>query len=233
VLGAGWAGQPSIGHEGPFVLTPKAADYYASDRSDFLDWLGGDFGRVLDIGCGTGSNASWYRQHGAREIVGIEIDPASAARAAAVLDRVIGDPVETAIEVLDGTFDLIVCADVLEHLVDPWSVVSGLRRVARDGSCLAISMPNIRFLPALARIAFGRGFAYEECGIFDSTHLRFFTRRDLALMLLHGGWVPERWGAPRFGRLGSVRRLAQRSTGGRSDGWLAAQLYVVAHPRPG
>jgi 2-polyprenyl-3-methyl-5-hydroxy-6-metoxy-1,4-benzoquinol methylase len=214
------------------VLLAKADDYYASDRTEFLDWVGGEHLRVLDVGCGAGANAAWYRQHGAREIVGIEIDPTSAARSAAVFDRVICQPVETAVHMLEGSFDLIVCADVLEHLVDPWSVVRELGRLADADTCMAISVPNIRFLPALVRIAFGRGFAYEERGIFDSTHLRFFTRRDAALMLRRGGWVPQHWGAPQFRRLGSVRRLAQRSTKGRSDEWLAGQLYAVARPAP-
>lgn len=215
------------------VLMPKAAAYYASDRSDFLGWVGGEFERVLDVGCGAGANAAWYRQHGAREIVGIEIDPASAAQAASTYDRIVCDPIETAVGALEGSFDLIVCADVLEHLVDPWSVVHELRRAASADTILAISMPNIRFLPAIVRIAFGRGFAYEDQGIFDSTHLRFFTRRDAALMLRRGGWVPQRWGAPQFGRLGSVRRLAQRLTRGRSDDWLSGQLYVIGRPGRG
>jgi 2-polyprenyl-3-methyl-5-hydroxy-6-metoxy-1,4-benzoquinol methylase len=212
------------------VLIPKAADYYASNRSDFLDWIGGEFRRVLDVGCGAGLSASWYRRHGAREIVGVEFDPVSAAQAAAVYDRIVCESIETAVHMLEGSFDLIVCADVLEHLVDPWSVVKELGRLADTSTVLAVSMPNIRFLPAIAQIAFGRGFSYEEQGIFDSTHLRFFTRRDAELMLRGGGWVPQRWGAPRFGRLGSVRRLAQRLTRGRSDDWLSGQLYVVAHP---
>lgn len=210
------------------MLIPKAADYYASDRTDFLDWVGGNYERVLDVGCGAGSNAAWYRRHGAREIVGVEIDPASAAQATAALDQVICQPIEAAVDTLEGTFDLIVCADVLEHLVDPWSVVREFTRLATVETCLAVSMPNIRFLPALLQIAFGRGFAYEERGIFDSTHLRFFTRRNAALMLRDGGWVAERWGAPPFRRLGSIRRLAQRSTSGHSDEWLAGQMYAVA-----
>ena len=95
-----------------------------------------------------------------------------------------------------GRFDLIVCADVLEHLVDPWSVVDWLRAVSHDMTILAVSIPNIRFLPALARIAVGRGFEYEECGIFDATHLRFSVRRDVDRMLRRDGWSPIRWGAP-------------------------------------
>ena len=53
------------------ALIEKGSDYYASDRSDFLDWVGGEFERVLDVGCGAGANASWYRDHGASEIVGV------------------------------------------------------------------------------------------------------------------------------------------------------------------
>ena len=186
------------------VLGSKDAVYYASDRTAFLDWVGGTFDRVLDVGCGAGSNASWYRRHGAGSVVGVELDPPSAARAALVFDRVVAEDVETALRTLDGTFDLIVCADVLEHLVDPWSVVDDLRRLATRDTVLAISIPNIRFLPAILRIAFGRGFAYEAQGIFDSTHLRFFTRRDAEWMLRRGGWVADRWGAPPFGRLGRI-----------------------------
>lgn len=222
-----------VAPDGPTVLTPKAPVYYASDRSDFLNWVDGDYERVLDVGCGAGSSASWYRGHGTREIVGIEIDPASAALAGDVLDRVICGPVETAVHELEGRFDLVVCADVLEHLVDPWSIIHELGRLAGPETVLAISMPNIRFLPALVRIGLGRGFAYEDHGIFDVTHLRFFTRQDMERALRSGGWVPQRWGAPRFARLGSGRRLVQRATRGRSDEWLAGQLFVVSRPAPG
>jgi SAM-dependent methyltransferase len=213
------------------VTARKPAEYYASDRSDFLGWVGGNHRRVLDIGCGAGSNGDWYRRHDAGEIIGVEIDQSSAERASFVFDRVICEPIETALQMLEGSFDLIVCADVLEHLVDPWSVVRELADHATDDTILAISMPNIRFLPAIARITFGKGFAYEDHGIFDSTHLRFFTRQDVDRLLRRGGWVPQRWGAPRFARLGRVRRLAQRSTAGRSDEWLAGQIYVTARRR--
>ena len=191
-------------------LMPKAAGYYESDRSDFLDWVDGSYSRILDIGCGAGANADWYRRHGARAIVGVEVDRDSAARAAKIFDEVISEPIEAAVPRLKGPFDLIVCADVLEHLVDPWSILDEVARIAHPDTVLAVSIPNIRFLPAILRIVIGRGFAYEDHGIFDSTHIRFFTRGDVDTMLRNAGWLPSRWGAPRFGRLGSIRRLAQR-----------------------
>jgi SAM-dependent methyltransferase len=217
----------------PEDSSSKTAGYYESDRSAFLNWVGGAHERVLDIGCGAGSNAAWYRGHGAHEIVGVEPVPAAARLAVAVLDRVIGEPIETALVDLVGPFDLVVCADVLEHLIDPWSITRRLRRLAGVDTVLAVSMPNIRFLPAVARIAVGRGFAYEDHGIFDSTHLRFFTRANADSMLRRAGWLPVRWGAPPPGRLGGIRRTARRLSGGRSDDWLAGQIYVVARPANG
>nr|HEV8054014.1 class I SAM-dependent methyltransferase [Candidatus Limnocylindrales bacterium] len=64
----------------------KGAAYYAADRVDFLDWVGGNHERVLDVGCSSGSNAAWLRAHGARQIVGIEPDLASAELARARYD---------------------------------------------------------------------------------------------------------------------------------------------------
>lgn len=208
----------------------KLPDYYDRDRATFLDWVGGRHDRVLDVGCGAGSNARWYRQHGGREVVGIELDAQSAAKAATVFDRVICEPVESAAAGLDGPFDLIVCADVLEHLIDPWTTVMKLRELSHPATVLAVSMPNIRFLGALARIAVGPGFRYEDEGIFDITHLRFFTRHDLDRLLRRGGWTPERRGSQLFGPLSSARRMSGRVTRGWTDQWLAEQQFVVARP---
>ena len=212
--------------------TPKAADYYSHERLDFLDWVGGRHGRVLDVGCGSGSNASWYRRHGAVEIVGVELHRSSAADAEAVFDRVVCGTIEDAVGELDGPFDLIVCADVLEHLVDPWAVVRQLEGLANEATVLAISIPNIRFLGAIARIAVGSGFRYEEQGIFDATHLRFFTRSDVDRLIRQGGFVGERWGSRIYGRFRSIRHLARWLSGGRSDQWLAEQTFVVARRKP-
>lgn len=208
----------------------KHAEYYDRDRAAFLDWVGGAHERILDVGCGSGSNAAWYREHGGRELVGIEVDVESADKASLVFDRILHGRVETAMADLDGTFDLIVCADVLEHLVDPWTVVRELRRLSRPATILAVSMPNIRFLGAIARIAIGRGFRYEEEGIFDATHLRFFTPHDLDHLLRGNGWRPERRGSQAYGRFRAARRVAGRVTSGWTDQWLAEQQFVLARP---
>ena len=205
----------------------KGENYYVADRSDFLSWIGGEHRRVLDVGCATGHNAQWLREHGAEHLVGVEIDAESARRAALTYDVVHQQPIEEALDVLHGPFDLIICADVLEHLVDPWSVVSRLLSLSSDAGIIALSIPNIRYFRALLRIAFGRGFEYESDGLFDFTHLRFFTRQNVAHLLQQRGWRIKRCRGRMRGR--RAQQLSKLAVGGL-DEWLTYQWYVVAVP---
>lgn len=203
----------------------KPPDYFVGDRSAFLEWVGGRYRRVLEIGCGAGGNADWYRRNGAESISGIEISPGAAAIAAERFDRVVLGPVETQLDAVDGPFDLIVCGDVLEHLIDPWAIVARLRGLSHRDTVLAISIPNIRYYRAMAKIAFGQGFEYEPSGIFDSTHLRFFTKRNVEDLLTSSGWAPTRWGPD--ARRGKLLRWVTR---GAWYEWRTVQLLVVAKP---
>ena len=218
-------------------MPTKNRRYYLGERTDLLEWHGGTQERVLEVGCGAGGNARWLRAHGATTLVGVEVHAPSAAEASTVFDRVESKPIEDALRSLTGPFDLIICADVLEHLVDPWDVVSRLGDLAaRDGKLL-VSIPNIRYLRALARIAFGAGFRPESEGIFDATHLHFFTKDNIAHLLVSAGWQPTRWGYPSYRSrspdtlstvLARTRSVLSRATRGLTDEWLAGQWWVEA-----
>jgi SAM-dependent methyltransferase len=184
--------------------TRKVDAYYHGERRDLLEWLGGRHPRVLEIGCGAGGNAEWLRRHGAERIVGIEIDARSAERAREVFDVVLTGSVESTLGELDELFDLVICADVLEHLVNPWQIVDQLTGLVIEGGLLVVSVPNIRHYRALLRLAFGAGFRYDSQGTFDSTHLRFFDRKGVRGLVGRPGWEIERFGGSggrRFGRL--------------------------------
>jgi 2-polyprenyl-3-methyl-5-hydroxy-6-metoxy-1,4-benzoquinol methylase len=208
-------------------LATKPTQYYGSDRSPFLEWLGMRPARVLDVGCGAGRSGAWLKARGASRLVGIEVDPVSAEAAMAIYDEVHVTSVESALSTIDEPFDLILCADVLEHLVDPWSVVRRLRGCATPETVLAVSIPNIRNIAALRRIAFGPGFAYETEGIFDETHLRFFTRTNALEMLHNGGWVVDRTGRSLHNM---SARVTSKLTRRIADEWLAYQWYFEARP---
>ena len=208
------------------------AEIIRDRHSVILKWIDGlalaQGARALEIGCGAGGNATWLRDHGATRIVGIEVDSASAQQAGEVFDLVLSEPVETGLAKLDEMFDLIICADVLEHLVDPWTTVRALAEVAAPGGTLVASIPNIRFARAIWQITLGGGFEYSTEGTFDRSHLRFFTRRNIETMLVGGGWSPRRWGYSKSRRLARLRSALWTLTSGRSGEFLAYQWYVSA-----
>jgi SAM-dependent methyltransferase len=136
-----------------------------------------DGARVLDVGCATGYVAAELSARGC-SVVGFEYDAEAAERARAHCERVIvGDIESDAVRAeLPEGMDFVLFGDVLEHLRDPVAVLADTRRLlAPDGRAI-VSVPNIGVWHARLAIARGR-FDYAESGIFDRTHLRFFTRR--------------------------------------------------------
>jgi 2-polyprenyl-3-methyl-5-hydroxy-6-metoxy-1,4-benzoquinol methylase len=206
------------------VTPDKGEGYYANERPDVLAALPRPLGRVLDVGCGAGSMGPGLRAAGASEVVGIEIVPAAAARAAAVLDRVIVGPVESSLDELDTVFDTILCLDVLEHLANPADVLSRLRRHARPGAHLQVSVPNARHYSLARDLVFRGTFGYSDWGHRDSTHLRWFTPRDIVDLVGSAGWLPTGTSWPPLNRSALLHRLSR----GRSSEFLVAQVYVSA-----
>jgi 2-polyprenyl-3-methyl-5-hydroxy-6-metoxy-1,4-benzoquinol methylase len=199
--------------------------YFAGERSDLLTWLGGSHERVLEIGCGAGGNAEWLRQRGAKRLVGIDIDEASVRAAADAFDSAILGSVEAVLPALTEVFDLVICADVLEHLMDPRAVLGELADHLDSHGTIVASIPNVRHFRSLARIALGRGFAPETEGVFDATHLHFFTRDNIAEMIRGAGLEPVRWGSSPSRRL---RRLRAAISRGPAAEYLTYQWFVTA-----
>lgn len=199
--------------------------YFDGERSDLLDWLGTGAGRVLEIGCGAGGNATWLRSRGASRLVGIDLDASSIRAASDRLDLAIYGDVATVLPTLNEVFDLVICADVLEHLPDPWLVLGMLRERLADGGLVVASIPNVRHYRSLVRIAFGRGFTPEPEGVFDATHLRFFTRQNIDQLFRRCGLRPVRWGTSPPRRLLTIRRFVNR---GLLADYLTYQWFVAA-----
>ena len=88
---------------------------------------------------------------------------------------------------LPGPFDTICCYDVLEHLADPQAVLARCA-VAAPGARLHISIPNARHFSLLFDLVVRGTFGYRDWGHRDSTHLRWYTRRDLVALVESAGW---------------------------------------------
>ena len=194
------------------------ADAYESVRSEIVDLVPAAARRVLDLGCSTGWLAAALKERGEVEVVGIEREPAYAALAKERCDRVVVGDVEDVPSDL-GRFDCLVAADVLEHLVDPWSALEAYARLLEPGCRAIVSLPNAAHWSTFAALA-GGSWPRRPEGIHDATHLRWFTLRD-AVELCEGAglWVEhvERrpwvlWRGTRLdrhaGRAGPIFRLS-------------------------
>ena len=159
------------------------ADAYESVRDEILELVPARARRVLDLGCSTGRLAAALKRRGDIEVVGIEKEPAYAEEAKRRCDRVIVGDVEDVPPDL-GRFDCLVAADVLEHLVDPWSTLEAYVRLLEPGCRAIVSLPNAAHWTTFAALARGSWPRRPE-GIHDATHLRWFTLRD-AIELCEG-----------------------------------------------
>jgi 2-polyprenyl-3-methyl-5-hydroxy-6-metoxy-1,4-benzoquinol methylase len=123
-----------------------------------------------------------------RRVHGAELDPAAAAEAALVCERVfVGDLATFDTSQLTDNYDALLFGDTLEHLADPLGLLCRLRPHLRDDGVLIVSVPNVANWAIRLALLFGR-FRYTERGILDRTHLRFYTRQTLVEMLTQAGF---------------------------------------------
>ena len=167
----------------------KDAQYFSFVRRDIAPLLPADCGRVLELGCGGGGTLAWLKSAGrAAHTTGVELCAGPAAAARTRVDRVIEGDLDEALETLPReAFDLVLCLDVLEHLVDPWDAVRRARNLLRPGGSLVVSLPNVRHHSVVLPLLFKGSWRYRDAGIMDRTHLRFFSRDGARELLTQGG----------------------------------------------
>jgi 2-polyprenyl-3-methyl-5-hydroxy-6-metoxy-1,4-benzoquinol methylase len=189
-------------------------------------------GRVLDVGCSAGYLAERMAARGGA-VVGVELNPAAAERARSHCEEVLVADVE-AIELPfePGSFDTIVCADLIEHLRDPQAFLGRIRPLLRDEGRLVLTTPNVANWSIRLQLLFGR-FRYTERGILDRTHAYLFTRKTLIECLRGAGYEPETIDftvpVPLVGtRL--IERVAH-AVGSLRPSLFAFQFVVAAHLR--
>jgi 2-polyprenyl-3-methyl-5-hydroxy-6-metoxy-1,4-benzoquinol methylase len=186
---------------------------------------------VLDVGGSSGYVAERLAAGGARVVV-IDLDEAALAAARAQgLEAIKVDVTAGELPFAAGEFDLMIWADILEHLADPAAVLARFRPVLRPAGRLVASVPNGANWALRAALLLGR-WEYTERGLLDHTHLRNFTRRSFLRTIEAAGYevtatdltcpIP-RW---RGGRLSALaHRLARLR-----PGLLAYQHLAVARP---
>ena len=159
---------------------------YETPRREIADRVPGRTTRLLDLGCATGGLATLLP---GVEVVGVELDDEYAAAAERHCARVIHADVEQlARDGLEGLgrFDCLVAADVLEHLVDPWSALRAYAGLLDPDGAAVISLPNVGHWSTYAALVKGSWPRNPE-GVHDATHLRWFTLRDARELVEQAG----------------------------------------------
>lgn len=167
----------------------KKSDPYSSHSVILRLAANGHGRRLLDVGAAHGYLAREFRSRGF-QVTGIEASAVLGEEAAKHCDELLLLDLDGPLPAFPEPFDIIIFGDVLEHLKNPVAVLRQLTAGLREGGEVIISLPNVANLYVRLRLLFGR-FDYQERGILDRTHLRFFTRETFREFLLDAGMELE------------------------------------------
>jgi len=155
--------------------------YDDKPREDIISLVPEDCRRILEIGCGTGATGSALKTRlPGIYYVGLEIDDRAVEIAETRLDRVLkvdlGKINRLSFPLKPESFDLLIAADVLEHLYDPWQVLYVLRGFLKAKGKALLSIPNTQNIYLIAHLVMGH-WTYQKYGLLDATHIRFLPGR--------------------------------------------------------
>lgn len=159
-------------------------DYYRFVRREILPLLPQNPSRILEVGAGAGSTLKWLKTlYPLAETTAVEINSDLADELKLNADATIIGPIEGAFTQLK-TYDLVLLLDVLEHLPNSTETLQRVSKLLKPGGQVIVSVPNIAHLSVSVPLLLQRRFDYQEAGIMDRTHLRFFVE-DTAIRLLN------------------------------------------------
>ena len=157
---------------------PESSTYYINDRMNMVEFIPQKYSKVLEIGCGQGN----FRINFANdcEYWGVEPYSAVAEVAKKKLNKVlVGTFDEVFNNLPDNYFDLIICNDVIEHMIDHHTFYSKVKVKCTKNAYMIGSIPNVRYIKNLYNIFIKKDWEYTKEGILDKTHLRFFTLNSI------------------------------------------------------
>jgi 2-polyprenyl-3-methyl-5-hydroxy-6-metoxy-1,4-benzoquinol methylase len=165
---------------------------YTGSRPDILEFVKYSAKKVLDVGCSTGALGADIKEKTGAKVYGIELSREMGGVASTRIDKVfIGDASELIIKNLidlDLRFDTVIFSDILEHLIDPWQVVSKINNYLEPDGIIIASIPNIRFYNSIFNLVVKGYWPYRNRGIHDKSHLRFFTLKNINDLFFKSGF---------------------------------------------
>lgn len=164
-------------------------DYYFSERKELISFIPSGIRKTLDVGCASGTFSEQLKKNFNTESWGIEIVEEYAMMAKEKLDHSLHGSFDDVYHNLpENYFDCIFFNDVLEHMIYPEDCLKKIKKNLQSGKTIIASIPNIRYINILKNLLFKRDWKYEDSGIMDRTHLRFFTKKSIIRMFEDCGY---------------------------------------------
>ncbi|GAF12665.1 glycosyltransferase [Bacillus sp. JCM 19045] len=169
----------------------KATSYYQGINQQLFHLIEPSVKNVLDIGCGEGALGEAIKHTYKAGVHGFEQFPNAAERAQEKLDSItLGNIEEDLLPYKKASFDAIIFADVLEHMIDPWAVLDKVKPYLSKTGCVYASIPNVGHISIIEELLKGT-WGYVDAGLLDKTHLRFFTKHEIQQLFNTSGYAVE------------------------------------------
>jgi 2-polyprenyl-3-methyl-5-hydroxy-6-metoxy-1,4-benzoquinol methylase len=206
------------------------SDYFYFVRSEIRPLLPDNAVKVLDLGAGAGVTLKWIKSVFPKcHTTAVEINSALLPKLRQNVDLPIISSLDESILQLDASYDLILMLDVLEHLPDPQRTLQRFSKLlSKETGRVIVSLPNLAHLSISLPLLFKRRFEYQDAGILDRTHLRFFVE-DTAIRLLNDAGLIVKKGIVN-GLRGPRAKLVNRLTFGLLRHHLTKQYVMMGQP---
>jgi 2-polyprenyl-3-methyl-5-hydroxy-6-metoxy-1,4-benzoquinol methylase len=214
----------------------KSKKYFNNPRIDLIGLIPkNENNKVLEIGAGSCDTLIAIKKLKlAMEVVGIELmELIDSQQHNSEIDKlIIGNIENIELDLPEEYFDVIICGDVLEHLIDPWNTLKKLYKHLKPDGIIIISVPNIREYHILYRIFVLADFKYGDHGILDRTHLRFFCKKNIISLLTSTMFMPISVKSIfKLEKGHRTRKIVDMLTCGLIRDFLTSQYVVVAEKR--
>lgn len=166
----------------------EVSDYYKGARKEMLRFIPSGCGTLLDVGCGAGAFGALVKQTFGAQVWGVDPSFSVSTVAPQVIDHFVKDFFSDKLGLPQNFFDVITFNDSLEHFPDPLPPLEVCRSLLKSGGVIIASIPNVRYIENVKHFLVEMDWKYEDKGIRDRTHLRFFTKQSIMRTFEEAGY---------------------------------------------